>query len=54
LPQTPFERSRWRGGCYACDTLDIMGCRYVVNRLSPLFANSLCINLLQAKSIEFP
>jgi hypothetical protein len=44
-----FELSRWRGGCYACDTLDIMGCRKVVNRLSPLFTNSLFINLLQAK-----
>jgi hypothetical protein len=26
LVKTPFERSRWRGGCYACDTLPIMGC----------------------------
>ena len=42
---TELERSRWRGG----DTLQIMGCWNVVNRLSPLFANSLCINLLQAK-----
>ena len=49
LAKTPFELSRWRGGRYACDTLDIMGCRKVVNRLSPLFTNSLSINLLQAK-----
>ena len=49
LVKTPFELSRWRGGRYACDTLDIMGCRKVVNRLSPLFTNSLSINLLQAK-----
>jgi len=48
--KTPFELSRWRGGCYACDTLDIMDCRKVVNRLSPLFTNSLSINLLQAKA----
>ena len=46
---TPFELSRWRGGYCACDTLDIMGHRYVLNRLSPLLANSLSINLLQAK-----
>src|SRR5216683_3341729 len=44
-----FERSRWRGGRYACDTPDIMGCPSVLNRLSPLLANLIAVNLLQAK-----
>jgi hypothetical protein len=49
LTATAFELSRWRGGRYACDTPDIMGCRSVLNQLSPLFANSLSFSLLQAK-----
>jgi hypothetical protein len=49
LVKTPFELSRWRGGRYACDTPDIMGSQSVLNRLSPLFANSLSFSLLQAK-----
>ncbi len=54
FPRTPFELSRWRGGRYACDTPDIMGCRSVLNRLSPHFANSLFFNLLQAKVDSIP
>jgi hypothetical protein len=30
LLKTPFELSRWRGGRYACDTLGIVGHRYVL------------------------
>jgi hypothetical protein len=41
LNASAFELSRWRGGRCACDTPDIVGCQDVVNRLSPLFANSL-------------
>jgi hypothetical protein len=49
-----FERSRWRGGRYACDTPDIMGCRSVLNRLSPSFANSTSFSMLQAKVDSIP
>jgi hypothetical protein len=54
LVKTPFELSRWRGGRCACDTPDIMGRRNVLNRLSPLFANSLSFSLLQAKVDSIP
>ena|SRR5260370_26651565 len=54
LPDCPFERSRWRGGRYACDTPDIMGWRSVLNRLSPLFANLLSFSMLQAKIDSIP
>jgi hypothetical protein len=49
-----FERSRWRGGRYACDTPDIMGCRSVLNRLSPVFANETSFSMLQAKVDSIP
>jgi hypothetical protein len=45
----PFERSRWRGGRCACDTPGIMGCRSVLNRLSPRDSNSISIYMLRAK-----
>jgi hypothetical protein len=51
---TPFERSRWRGGRYACDTPDIMGCRSILNRLSPVLANAISFSMLQAKVDSIP
>src|ERR1035437_8449759 len=54
LLKTPFELSRWRGGRYTCDTLDIMGCRNVVNRLSPLFLTRYPSICCRRKSIKFP
>jgi hypothetical protein len=44
-----FELSRWRGGRCACDTADTMGYTNVLNRLSPIFAKLLSVNLLQSK-----
>jgi hypothetical protein len=41
-------------GRYACDTPDIMGRPSVLNRLSPLFANSLSFIILQAKVDSIP
>src|SRR5205823_9016276 len=45
---------RWRGGCYACDTLDIMGCRKVVNRLSPLFTSHELLNFTKHTQLNDP
>jgi hypothetical protein len=38
-------------GRYACDTPDIMGRPSVLNRLSPLFANSLSFMMAKVDSI---
>jgi len=54
LSETAFELSRWRGGRYACDTSEIIGCRSVLNQLSPLFANALFFSLLLAKVDSIP
>jgi hypothetical protein len=54
LEQAPFERSRWRGGRYACDTLDIMGSRSVLNPLSPILLTRLSSTCCRRKSIQFP
>jgi hypothetical protein len=52
MPGAPL--SRWRGGRYACDTPDIMGCQCVLDRVSPFFANMMAVNLLQAKIDSIP
>ncbi len=54
LPTRAFELSRWRGGRYACDTPDIMGCRSVLNRLSPLLLTRYPSAGCRRKSIQFP
>jgi hypothetical protein len=54
LLKTPFERSRWRGGRYACDTPNIMGFRSVLNRLSPILLIRLPSACCRRKSIQFP
>jgi hypothetical protein len=41
-------------GRYACDTPDIMARPSVVDRFSPLFANSLSFMILQAKVDSIP
>jgi hypothetical protein len=53
-PRNPFGLSRWRGGRYACDTPDIMGCQCVLDRVSPFFANMMAVNPLQAKIDSIP
>jgi hypothetical protein len=52
--KSAFERSRWRGGCCACDTPGIMGCDDVLNRLSPFSAKSRAFRVLQAKVDSIP
>jgi hypothetical protein len=43
------ERSRWRGGRFACDTPSIMSFAGVLNRLPPSAANPIGISSVQAK-----
>jgi hypothetical protein len=54
ITESQLERSRRRSGHYACDTPNIMGCQSVLNRFSPLTANLLSFNLLQAKIDSIP
>jgi len=54
VTSSAFERRCWRGGRYAYDTPDIMGCRSGLNPLSPLFADSLSFSLLQERVDSIP
>jgi hypothetical protein len=49
-----FERSRWRGGRYACNTSESMGRSDILNRLSPSSFKSIAMYTLQAKIDSIP